>query len=130
MDDSSIAGSYTTNDGMMFTYEASWTHLGSSIAWHAIVRREGQEIARPFGQILFAMDSAAAVAIAVRNSIEKAFRRASSLNLASHQPSGQVHPRVNTLTRKASAYFRACLSGARPSFIAHSGSGGLSSTTS
>jgi len=74
MDDSSIAGSYTTNGGMMFTYEASWAQTSSTITWHAIVRRDGNGIGRPHGQILFAMDAAAAVAIAVRSSIEMGFR--------------------------------------------------------
>lgn len=83
MDDFSIAGSYTTNDGMTFTYEASWTQLGHRIAWNAIVRRDGKEIARPYGQILFAMDSAAAVAVAVRSSIEKGFQPLSSIVLLS-----------------------------------------------
>lgn len=74
MDDSSIAGSYTTSDGKMFTYEASWTQLSSSITWHAVVRRDENEIGRPYGQILFAMDAASAVAIAVRSAIEMGFR--------------------------------------------------------
>ena len=41
----------------------------------------------------------------------------------------QVHPRVDTPARKASAYGRASISGARPSFIAHAGSAGTSTTS-
>ena len=75
MDVPSIEGTYTTRDGMTFTYEASWTVVGSSVAWNAIVRRDGEEIGRPYGQIQLSIDPAAAVAIAVRNSIEKGFQR-------------------------------------------------------
>ena len=74
MNDPSIEGVYTTHDGMMFTYDASWTQIGSRISWTARVRGDGKEIGRPTGQIVFAMDTAAAVAIAVRNSIEKGFQ--------------------------------------------------------
>jgi mannose/fructose-specific phosphotransferase system component IIA len=45
---------------MTFTYEASWTAVGSRITWDAIIRRDGEEIGRPYGQIIFAVDTAAA----------------------------------------------------------------------
>ncbi len=76
MDGPSIEGTYTARDGSAFTYEASWTSVGSRVAaWYAIVRRDGEEIGRPYGQIVLARGTGAAVAIAVRNSIEKGFQR-------------------------------------------------------
>ena len=73
VDDPSIEASYTTRDGKAFTYKVTWTHLASGIKWTALVHRDGKEIARPTGVIVFAMDAAFAVKEAVHEFIETMF---------------------------------------------------------
>ena len=74
MRDLSIEASYTTRDGKAFTYKVTWAHRESEIKWTALVQRDGKEIARPTGVIVFAMDAAFAVKEAVHEFIEASFR--------------------------------------------------------
>jgi hypothetical protein len=67
-----IAGRYTTrrDNGITYTYEATWREAGGGIIWSATVKREREVAGVPNGQIR----SAAGVIVAdeVRRLVERA----------------------------------------------------------
>jgi hypothetical protein len=69
-----ISGKYTTqrDEGITYTYEASWEVFGDRATWSAKVRREGDFAGTPNGEILNTrgIDLAVAVRRLVETSIE------------------------------------------------------------
>jgi hypothetical protein len=69
-----ISGKYTTkrDGGIAYTYEATWHRANEAFAWDAKVKRDGQLVGTPNGQLILMAgdDLAETVAALVCDSIE------------------------------------------------------------